>query len=144
MSLWTEEKSALVKKKKKIISAVIRCLSNFRPFRCLLILWLCNTTSSLTLTNYSYTHILYAHTNSESISRHFFQLLATLHICILAMHSNMHTNCLSLIHTHSFSCTCWISDTQGAPYITSGCGGALREGMEGRQTCCLLCFTRLC
>lgn len=64
----------------------------------------------------------------------FFQLLAILHIYILAMHRNTQT----LSASHTFSCTCWISDSQGAPYITSGCGGALWEEMEGRQTCCLL------
>lgn len=72
--------------------------------------------------------------HTQTLSRQFFQLLAILHIYILAMHRNTQT----LSASHTFSCTCWISDTQGAPYITSGCGGALREEMEGRQTCCLL------
>lgn len=73
--------------------------------------------------------------NSKSISRHFFQLLASLHICILAMRGAC-TPTLSVSHT--FSCTCWISDTQGAPYITSGCVGVPceRGWRGGRRAVC--------
>lgn len=49
--------------------------------------------------------LVHAHTNSESISRHFFQLLATLHICILAMHG-MHM--LNFRHTGGSLHNVWV------------------------------------
>lgn len=107
----------------------MRC--NFKLL-CLPIIWLCNTTSSFLSFSLAHTQTL---PNSKSISRHFFQLLASLHICILAMQGAC-TPTLSVSHT--FSCTCWISDTQGAPYITSGCVGVPceRGWRGGRRAVC--------